>query len=193
MEKISFRQAVEQTVGNDTTYRPEIIHFRLFYAREWLWHGLAYFFYDPQWLPEYEQIVDWLTDNHGKGLLCMGNLGRGKTIICTKIIPVLMDRSLHRKVYALNVSELNARFDVYKNYKYICIDDIGSEYESVKYGEHRIPVAEMVDIAEKEGNLLILTTNLTVSELAAKYGERTVDRLRAITQIVLFQGKSLRK
>ena len=44
----------------------------------------------------------------------------------------------------------------------------------------------------KKGKLLILTTNLSIDELREKYGERTVDRLRAITKTVLFTGESLR-
>ena len=75
----------------------------------------------------------------------------------------------------------------------VCIDDIGTEGEYVKYGEHRVPFAELVDLAEKKGTLLILTTNLTVDELRVKYGERVVDRLRAITNVIYFKGCSLRK
>ena len=82
--------------------------------------------------------------------------------------------------------------NILKN-RIVCIDDIGTEGEYVKYGEHRVPFAELVDLAEKKGTLLILTTNLTVDELRVKYGERVVDRLRAITNVVYFKGSSLRK
>lgn len=64
---------------------------------------------------------------------------------------------------------------------------------SVKYGEKRLSFAELVDEAEKKGKLLIISTNLSLSELQQKYGERTVDRLRAITTPVVFKGDSLRK
>ena len=84
------------------------------------------------------------------------------------------------------------------------MDDIGTENLSVKYGEKRLAFAELTDEAEKKGKLLILTTNLSIDELREKYGERTVDRLRAITKTVLvdrlraitktvlFTGESLR-
>lgn len=72
-------------------------------------------------------------------------------------------------------------------------DDIGTENLSVKYGEKRLSFAELADEAEKKGKLLILTTNLSIDELREKYGERTIDRLRAITRTVLFSGESLRK
>ena len=46
--------------------------------------------------------------------------------------------------------------------------------------------------AEKRGKLLMLTTNLSLEEISQKYGERTMDRLVAITRRVKFEGNSLR-
>ena len=89
--------------------------------------------------------------------------------------------------------QLNANLDTVKQKHIIYIDDIGTEFLSVKYGEKRLSFAELVDEAEKKGKLLIVTTNLSLSELQQKYGERTLDRLRAITTPVVFKGDSLRK
>ena len=88
---------------------------------------------------------------------------------------------------------MNAKLDEVKQKHIIYIDDVGTENLSVKYGEKRLAFAELADEAEKKGKLLILTTNLTIEELREKYGERTIDRLRAITKTVLFSGVSLRK
>ena len=88
---------------------------------------------------------------------------------------------------------MNANADTVKQKHIIYIDDIGTENLSVKYGEKRLVFPELVDEAEKKGKLLIITTNLSLSELSEKYGERTIDRLRAITTSVLFKGESLRK
>lgn len=49
-----------------------------------------------------------------------------------------------------------------------------------------------MDAAEKQGKLLLLTSNLSAAELMKKYGERTLDRLRALTKCVIFKGKSMR-
>ena len=88
---------------------------------------------------------------------------------------------------------MNANLEEVKKKHIIYIDDVGTENLSVKYGEKRLAFAELADEAEKKGKLLILTTNLTIDELREKYGERTIDRLRAITKTVLFSGISLRK
>ena len=75
----------------------------------------------------------------------------------------------------------------------ICVDDIGTEGESMLYGNRRMVVAELADAAEREGKMLLLTTNMSVDELRQKYGERTIDRLRVITKPIVFMGESLRK
>ena len=46
--------------------------------------------------------------------------------------------------------------------------------------------------SEKRGHLLLCSTNLTLDELRQRYGERTIDRLRAIVRPVAFSGASLR-
>lgn len=93
----------------------------------------------------------------------------------------------------LRCATIECKFRHCKAKTYHYIDDIGTEFLSVKYGEKRLSFAELVDEAEKKGKLLIVTTNLSLSELQQKYGERTLDRLRAITTPVVFKGDSLRK
>lgn len=88
---------------------------------------------------------------------------------------------------------MNADIDEVKSNHLIYIDDVGTENVSIKYGERRLAFPEVVDEAEKRGKLLIITTNLSLGELAQKYGERTMDRLVAITKRVKFVGESLRK
>lgn len=148
---------------------------------------------NAQWLKEYDNIVSWLSDNNGRGLLCYGNCGRGKTVICNRIIPVLFHFFYKKFIHCCNAVQLN--YDINSiNTKYIIsIDDVGTESLSVKYGERRMPFAELVDEAEKRGSLLIISTNLSIAELTEKYGVRTVDRLKAITKTVLFKGESLRR
>lgn len=145
-----------------------------------------------QWLIEYEQIVEWLANNNGRGLLCIGNCGRGKTIICSRIIPVLEKYFYNKIISCYDAVDLNIKIDEMKKKQIISIDDVGTENDFFKFGERRQPFIELVDFAEKKDKLLIITTNLTIDELQIKYGIRTIDRLRAITKVVHFIGKSLR-
>lgn len=163
-------------------------------ARAALWKGIQFFAGNAaSWQDEYNDVANWLTNNKGRGLLCLGNCGRGKTLLCGKIIPVLLNHYCRKIVSCYDAQQLNAELDAVKRKHIIYIDDIGTEFLSVKYGEKRLAFAELVDEAEKKGKLLIISTNLSLSELQQKYGERTVDRLRAITTPVVFKGDSLRK
>lgn len=141
----------------------------------------------------YRPIVDWMTDNKGKGLLMFGGCGLGKSVIGMYILPLLI-KDVHKKVVNIfSAQELNKKIDEILKLHIIYIDDIGTEDNLNYYGNKRMPFAELCDAAEKKGKLLILTTNLSIDELTEKYGDRVVDRLIATTKAVPFTGDSLRK
>ena len=145
-----------------------------------------------QWLKEYDEIADWLTDNGGRGLLCYGNVGRGKTLICAKAIPILLNYFCRKVVTVVDATNMNQRIDEVKKLYALCLDDIGTEAVAMQYGNRRDAFSEIVDEAERKGHLLLITTNLTLTQLQEKYGVRTLDRLRHITKCVKFVGESLR-
>lgn len=147
---------------------------------------------NPEWLPEYDEVASWMEDNHGRGLLCIGNCGRGKTMMCYRVIPVLINHFQHKVINCYDAVDINAKIDEMKSKMLICVDDIGTESDYLVYGVRRQPFAELVDAAEKRGMLLLLTTNLTTSELQNKYGIRVIDRLRKLTKVIHFKGCSLR-
>lgn len=141
----------------------------------------------------YRPIVDWMTDNKGKGLLMFGGCGLGKSVIGMYILPLLI-KDVHKKVVNIfSAQELNQNIDEILKLHIIYIDDIGTEDNLNSYGNKRMPFAELCDAAEKKGKLLILTTNLSIDELTERYGDRVVDRLIATTKAVPFTGDSLRK
>ena len=141
----------------------------------------------------YRPIVDWMTDNKGKGLLMFGGCGLGKSVIGMYILPLLI-KDVHKKVVNIfSAQELNQKIDDILKLHIIYVDDIGTEDNLNSYGNKRMPFAELCDAAEKKGKLLILTTNLSIDELTQRYGDRVVDRLIATTKAVPFVGDSLRK
>lgn len=190
---MNFQQALENLKDTGFNPVPNVVNIGVPDAKNNLWRGISYFSKQPVWLPEYDEIVAWLTSNDGRGLFCYGNCGLGKTLICGKVIPVLLNYYCHKIVSCYDAQQMNANLDAVKSRHIIYIDDIGTENLSVKYGEKRLAFSEIVDEAEKRGKLLIVTTNLSLNEVSEKYGERTMDRLVAITKRVNFIGKSLRK
>lgn len=162
-------------------------------ARSVLARGIRHFVGEKAvWLPEYEQVAEWLSDNKGLGLLCAGDCGRGKSVICQKVIPVIF-QFVHKKIMnTCTAIELNALFDEYKQYKILSVDDIGTEPVANRYGEKHNVVQELVDLAERKQKLLVFSTNMNEKQLKEIYDIRTVDRLRALTKPIIFNGKSLR-
>ena len=141
----------------------------------------------------YRPIVDWMTDNKGKGLLMFGGCGLGKSVIGMYILPLLI-KDVHKKVVNIfSAQELNQKIDEILKLHIVYVDDIGTEDNLNSYGNKRVAFAELCDSAEKKGKLLILTTNLSIDELTQRYGDRVVDRLIATTKAVPFTGDSLRK
>lgn len=202
MEQIDseyFKKLVSQM--RDTGYPQEIdrVQINIPNAEKRLRGGLQYVVnmksgYNAEWNEHnYRPIVDWMTDNKGKGLLMFGGCGLGKSVIGMYILPILI-KDVHKKVVNIfSAQELNKKIDEILKLHIVYVDDIGTEDNLNSYGNKRVPFAELCDAAEKKGKLLILTTNLSIDELTQRYGDRVVDRLIATTKAVPFTGDSLRK
>lgn len=170
-------------------------------ARERLHNGLRYYLGDrAQWLPCYDRVADWLADNKGRGLLCIGTSGLGKTLVCERILPVIIGR----RIATVKADDLHARIDDLLKERAVIIDDLGKE-PAKHYGETDRSFLKICDAAEQRGILLIITTNLSttpVSEanraayplsIQERYGSEVLSRLRATTTVVGFSGKDMRK
>lgn len=186
---------------------PQRLHIKIPDARQQLEDGLRYYLgNDFKWLEAYDKVADWLTDNHQRGLLCLGTCGLGKTLICQNIIPVLLSQNMRHITSCYTAIEMNSKIDTLLTKNSVVIDDLGTEYaETNTYGNKRVPFAELCDQAERRGNLLIITSNLTaqhyvhpqtnqvVPSIEDRYGQRTLSRLRAITKVIKFFGEDMRK
>jgi len=166
-------------------------------AKKVLMEGLTYFLsksgMEMQWLPEYEQVVSWLSANRGRGLFLYGNCGRGKSLLCRYVIPAILLGYYSRVVSVFDTPEMNSRLDYVLSRNLISLDDIGTEEVCNVYGNKRMAFAEIMDAVEKHGKLVIISSNLTVSEMKKRYGDRVLDRIISTTQRILFEGDSLRQ
>lgn len=163
-------------------------------VKAWMHRGLAEIMgKEPQWLPEYEQVVDWLRCNHGRGLILSGDCGLGKTLITAHLIPVFLHRAFKKIATVSNARGLKALFKSGRHNQPIqVLDDVGEEAQEKDYGTAHEYFSELVDHADKRGALLVISTNLTKEELAERYGARTIDRLRHNCHFVALKGKSMR-
>jgi DNA replication protein DnaC len=146
-----------------------------------------------QFLPEYEKVVEWLTDNKQKGLIMGGANGRGKSLIGEYVIPSILRHVMGKVVNCYKSTEINQNLDVIMTKKYVYIDDMGVEDKKSDYGSVRWAMPEIIDNAEKFGKLLIISTNLSSKDIAEKYGHRTFDRIFSICHPIKFEGDSMRQ
>ena len=169
-------------------------------ARKRLEDGLRYFVGDAaKWLPAYDRVVEWLTDNKGRGLLCLGTPGMGKTLICQKILPVILGNG-GRPIASVMATELHDRLEELKRERIVIIDDLGKESRK-HFGNIDNSFFELCNNAERTGQLLVITTNLSTTpydrtlypdSILERYGNEVLDRLKVITKVVRIEGESLR-
>lgn len=165
-------------------------------SRRLLFSAIRYFVSlekkEAVWLPEYEKVASWLNDNGGRGLFLYGTCGRGKSILCRYALPAILLKYAGRVVSVFDIQDMNKDIDLVLSKHIISLDDIGTEEVSIKYGERRMPFAEVMDSAEKHGKLVIVSTNLNERDLRERYGDRVLDRIKVTTTRVKFVGESLR-
>ena len=141
-------------------------------------------------LPAYDEIIDWLVDTRGKGLMLMGECGLGKSTILNYVIPAIFRTKTNKVLRSIPAKELAA---VERNVApFIIIDDLGTESIKNDYGTKIDAVADAISYAEDSSKTLLITTNLSPNSLKERYDERTLDRLRKC-KVVIIKGKSFRK
>ena len=157
-----------------------------------------------QWLTAYDRVADWLTDNRGRGLLCVGAPSTGKSFFCQKILPAILGNG-GRPIPIVDAVSLRTRLEELKRERICIIDDLGKEPRK-HYGDPDNSFFELCNNAERTGNLLIITTNLSPNiispshpdaalypdSIERRYGREVLDRLKVITSCVEFRGESLR-
>jgi len=140
-------------------------------------------------LPAYDEIIDWMVDTKGKGLILMGECGLGKSTILKYVIPAIFRTKLNKVLRSTPAKELGV---IERNKSpFTIIDDLGTESIKNDYGTKIDAVADAIADAEDSSKTLIITTNLTPKSFKERYDERTLDRLRNC-KVVIIKGESLR-
>jgi len=140
----------------------------------------------------------------GKGLLLQGSVGTTKTTLAVAILQEALKcrlsgyflsmigvlrffnskRDQHREEFARLQNKLISC-------SVLVLDDLGAEYLNDWDKDH---VDYIIGERYNRKKALIITTNLREKDIAAKYGERIYDRLRAMCgEPILLVGESLRK
>lgn len=168
-------------------------------------------------LPVYEEMIRYFHADpmfHGdltKGILLMGPTGTGKTL-AMQIMSIyrqiddtkfIMEGKTYRMNYDVTdvkkmvVSFLDNAFDgidIYCRRYTLCMDDIGTESDQVKYYGNTLDVVSHI-IAERYSRRLLTfgTTNFPLEILEQKYDDRTVSRMYALFNFVTLKCADFRK
>lgn len=192
----SFKEAFDEMRMHNMAIPIDKVSISVPEAKRVLMNAMSYFLSlegkSLQWLSEYEEIAEWLSDNQGRGLFMFGNCGRGKSLLGRFVIPAILLKYCRKVVKVYNVQEMNTVPDEVLSKHILSIDDIGTEEVSNSFGNKRMIFGEVMDLAEKEGKLIIISSNLNLQDLQGKYGDRIADRIKSTTTRVLFKGGSLR-
>jgi DNA replication protein DnaC len=158
-------------------------------------------------------IFNWLIGNEidlslNKGLMFTGNWGTGKSIFIKGIILFInkyysidiLQNGISNPVYMLaqdmanlfkedNVNEINKM----KSTSIMAIDDLGYEPVEVNhFGTKCHPFEEVLMSRYDRKKTILLTTNLSLDQIGERYGWHIYDRLKQMTYILEFTGKSKR-
>lgn len=152
------------------------------------------------------KICTLLTTDNGKfGFMLLGNVGVGKTTIMKGIQLLLNNLKYNNKIgcslrmhtakeiigYARN--NYNNSFPVLENEPLLAIDDLGEEsLEQMDYGTVTTPVIDLIEYRYDRRLFTCFSTNLTLKEIQAKYGDRVYDRLNEMCEFIGFAGESYR-
>lgn len=146
-----------------------------------------------QFTPEHvEAIRQYITHrvegNQGKWFIVMGNFGSGKTFLFQVLSEwiALYNNTRKKRHQVLSVHDLKSKYkqvgdDAFSewNGRNICIDDLGAESITKHFGEEedimRRFLEQRYNLRHKVTTDII--TNLTMAELAERYGARVESRL----------------
>jgi len=147
--------------------------------------------------PEYDQVIDWLSDNKGKGLALFGTVGTGKSVILRSILPVYMRGQYNKNLRVIGLPEfMSIHPEDFRNYlerSMIAIDELGREPLATDYGVKYEAAPVLIESCEIQSKLLFLTSNATRSDIISRYGSHTLDRITKLCKIVTIKQESLRK
>lgn len=148
-----------------------------------------------------------LKDNiaRGYGLILAGSVGTLKTTLAVAILRAQLDRgergfmvpmcSMIDRLFTLRDGTDRTEYvnfeNQLRNTPLLVLDDLGAEIT----GQNWVRSKTDSIISDRYARMLpmIITTNLSVGELANTYAGRIIDRLRSTSRVLIFTGKSQRE
>ena len=147
-----------------------------------------------------QAVAKWLTSTDlNRNLNLCGNVGAGKSTILEALRDFLNETEYqyHKVLVSANkVAEIalysESSWEILTKKPILLIDDVGTEpYEVKEYGNVYLPFTELLEQRYNRNLTTIITTNLTIADINAKYGARIADRVNEFHTLV-FRRESYR-
>ncbi len=143
-----------------------------------------------------EQVNDYFNSDQTKGLMLYGPNGTGKSTAMRLYANKMWNGSAlqYASVIAKSGTDYINKYSMHDMY----IDDLGRERTTVaNFGDKNItPLHDLLhfryEVFITSGYKTHISTNLTFTELAERYGIPIADRLKEMCTIIEFKGESLR-
>lgn len=146
---------------------------------------------DFRYIADYDNFVNYMIDNKGRGLIICGQYGLGKSIFLNKVYPQFIHdffgKSIKTRIYS--AYNMNKNISEILQGKFAIIDDIGAEGKYMFYGNEVEGFSMLIDNSEKNNTLLFASSNLSIEELKKRYGDRTFDRLKKVCSYITMNNK----
>jgi hypothetical protein len=133
-----------------------------------------------------------------KGIMVIGQLGSGKTLIISAFCKLWEDvfnnrvAKISSKEYVEQVQDKDIKTISYDN-QVLFIDDVGKEEAHIiDYGTGKHPVGDLLDKRYMSHQLTFITGNYKLATLTDHYGETITDRMREMFNIIILEGNSRR-
>ncbi|MCA9179776.1 MAG: ATP-binding protein [Planctomycetales bacterium] len=137
-----------------------------------------------------------------KGILLIGNVGTGKSMMMQILQKAIQAEGKRMRICSVPEIEQQLRTAKEPDYAHwdagvVCFDDLGTENESVIYGNRVMVMTEILyrryNRYQTMGITTHITTNLLPEQIEQKYGSRVWDRLQEMMNIYVMTGKSHRR
>lgn len=180
-----------------------------------LYYRLFLYFFNFQEFEKFSQAF-----NLKKGLLVIGGIGVGKTILFKVFREIIKQYTRYYDFAIVSPIDICGKYSLdgheiilsnttncfketnrYKDKsqpRSRLYDDLGSEETWTSFYGTKVNVMEKIiltryDLFIDKGMKTYFTTNLQPKEIAEKYGERAISRLREMTNVIIYPGIDRRK
>lgn len=141
-----------------------------------------------------ESVSRWLFCSEKRGLILMGCLGNGKTIMLKCIHTLFKSRGYYGDAQDIyDYYKQNNGAMRYSDEQLLLIDDLGVEPgKCFLFGEISNPISKRLLHRYARGLTTLIATNLDIEEIGRRYGDRVADRLREMYNVVPCRNESYR-